>query len=356
MSTFHSLKVSDVRRETPEAVSVAFEIPDSLQSKFQFKQGQYITLKKAFDGEEARRSYSVCVGPNDGELRVAIKEVPGGLFSTYANRELSIGDELEVMEPTGRFYTDLDSSTSRSYVAFAAGSGITPVISNMKAVLEEEPNSRFTLFFGNKSQETIIFKREIEGLKNKYMDRVAVYHVISRENLGIDIFHGRIDEEKVKIYCDGLIDTASTDHYFLCGPEEMINTVRTELESRGVDKAKIHFELFAAPSDPKAKKELKQTEVKELDSALTVILDGEENKLDLSSKGQSILDAALNSGMDVPYACKGAVCMTCKAKVLKGEVRMDMNYALTDDEVEEGYVLTCQSHPTSEEAVVSYDD
>lgn len=356
MNTFHSLKVCDVRRETPEAVSVAFEVPASLKSNFQFTQGQYITIKKDFDGKEARRSYSVCVSPNEGELRVAIKEVPGGLFSTYANQELQAGDVLEVMEPTGRFFTELNPNNQKNYVGFAAGSGITPVISNMKAILETEPNSSFTLFFGNKGQETIIFKREIEGLKNKYMDRVAVYHVISRENLGIEIFHGRIDEEKVKIYCDGLFDTDMVDDYFLCGPEEMINIVKSELEARGVDKKKVHFELFAAPSDPKAKKELKHSDVKEMDSHLTVILDGEENKLDLSSKGQSILDAALNSGMDVPYACKGAVCMTCKAKVLKGEVRMDMNYALTDEEVEEGYVLTCQSHPTSEEAVVSYDD
>ncbi len=358
MAAFHALSVSDIRKETEDTVSVAFDIPEGLEETFKYKQGQYITFKKDINGEELRRSYSVCSSPLDGELRVAIKQVPEGRFSTYANHDLGVGDVLEVMPPDGRFYTEVDPEQEKDYVAFAAGSGITPILSIIKTVLAKEPKSRFMLFYGNKTQDSIIFKKEIEGLKNTYMDRLAVYHVISRENLGTDLFHGRIDEEKINKFIGGLFSPSGVDEFFLCGPEEMIMLVSERLKKEGVAKEKIHFELFTTPTMAAKNQKSAQAEKNtgSVESNLKVVLDGEEVELALDTDGTNILDAALEAGMDVPYACKGAVCMTCRGKVLEGSVKMDLNFALTDQEVEEGYVLTCQSHPTSEKCTVSFDD
>ncbi len=355
---FHNLRVSDITRETEDTISVAFDIPEELSDQYNFLPGQYLTLETNIAGEDVRRSYSLCSCPNDGELRVAIKKVESGKFSSWANNELTVGQELKVMTPEGRFILEVDPTKKRNFVAFAAGSGITPVFSIMKSVLELEPNSSFTLFYGNKTAKTVIFRDKIDGLKSQYMDRLEVHHVLSREDQGTDYLKGRIDDTKCASFAGRFFDPADTDAYFLCGPEAMINTVSESLQNLGVEKSKIHYELFTTPSQSIAHKTKASSSKKpeSVKSNVTVILDGEETHFDIASDGKAILDAALDAGADVPYACKGAVCCTCRAKVMEGSVEMEMNYALEDDEVEEGFILTCQSHPLTEKVVVSYDE
>ncbi|MBR9920282.1 MAG: phenylacetate-CoA oxygenase/reductase subunit PaaK [Bacteroidetes bacterium] len=355
MSRFHSLTVADIRRETPDCVSVALDVPETLADEFLFIQGQYLTFKKEIDGEEVRRSYSICTSPADGELRIAVKKVPGGRFSTYANEKLEVGDTLEVMKPMGRFYTQLDAENQNHYVAFAAGSGITPVMSILKSVLQTEPQSNFTLFFGNRNNESIIFHEQLEALKNLYMDRLRVFHVLSRQMTDSPLFAGRIDAEKAAKYCHRLFDPEEIDAYFLCGPAVMIESVKEALKEEGVEKNKIHFELFAAPDEQKKASAKNWKPEKEVQAVIEIIVDGANFKLDLDSKSENILDAALKTGADLPFACKGGVCCTCKAKVLEGEVAMEVNYALEPEEVEAGFVLTCQSHPLTESVKLTYD-
>jgi ring-1,2-phenylacetyl-CoA epoxidase subunit PaaE len=339
---------------------VAFEVPADLSEAYRFLPGQYLTLETEIDGEKVRRSYSLCSSPFDGELRVAIKKVEGGKFSTWANEKLKVGDFMQVMTPDGNFLAKINPAQKHRYVAFAAGSGITPIFSIMKSVLENEPDSLFMLFYGNKTSQSVIFKEQIEALKNQYMKRLEVHHILSREDQGTDYLKGRIDDEKCSHFASRFFELDKVDDYYLCGPEAMINTVSNTLQSLGADKSKIHFELFTSPAQSiEGKKKVDSSSSKkssDLESAVTVILDGDETHFDLQEKGESILDAALDAGSDVPYACKGAVCCTCRAKVLEGSVEMDMNYALEDDEVEDGYILTCQSHPTSAKVVVSFDD
>lgn len=355
---FHKLTVSDVRRETADCVSVAFDLPDELEGNYKFKPGQYLTLRTDIGGEDVRRSYSICSCPFDGELRVAIKRVEGGVFSTYANHDLKVGDVLDVMTPIGNFTTDFDEKNTKQYVAIAAGSGITPVMSLIKSAMIAEPNSKFTLIYGNRNSASVIFKDEIEDLKDAHMNRLEVHHVLSREDQGSDLLKGRIDAEKVKGFAERFFDVSKTDAYFLCGPEEIIHASEDALASLGVSKDKIHFELFTSSTDAAPKKTESESSSSSNDvlSSVTVILDGDETHMDISTKGKTILDSALDAGADVPFACKGAVCCTCRAKVLEGSAEMEMNYALTDEEVEEGYILTCQSHPTAEKVVVSFDE
>lgn len=355
--SFHNLRVLDITRETAECVSVAFDVPNELSEAYRFIPGQYLTLEAEINGEAVRRSYSLCSSPFDGELRVAIKEVEGGQFSTWANQKLTVGTEMRVMTPDGNFNAPIEESATHSYVGFAAGSGITPIYSILKSVLEHEPNSTFTLFYGNKTAQSVIFKEQIEALKNQYMQRLEVHYVLSREDQGSDYLKGRIDESKCKTFSERFFDVNEVNDYFLCGPEEMIQSVSETLKDLGVEKKNIHFELFTSPAQSIAgKTKVSAKSNSQVDAQVTVILDGEETHFGLSTKGDAILDAALDAGADVPYACKGAVCCTCRAKVLEGEVEMDMNYALEDDEVEDGYVLTCQAHPQSEKVVISFDD
>lgn len=353
---FHSLKVADVRRETADCVSVAFEIPPHLKEEFHFIQGQYLTFKKEINGEEVRRSYSICSSPLDGELRVAIKEVSEGRFSTFANRQLQVGDVLESMTPRGNFYRPLDSSSASDYVAFASGSGITPVMSILKTTLQREPKSRFMLFYGNRSTSSVIFRDQLDDLKNEFMGRLEVHHVLSREDQGTDLLKGRLDAEKCKSFAERFFDPSVVSAYYLCGPGEMIGSISETLEALGAPKDRILYELFSTPGAAKIEGKTNKSEKRDFVANVTVILDSDETHFSIDSDGKSILDAALDAGADVPFACKGAVCCTCRAKVLEGQVEMDMNYALEDDEVEEGYVLTCQSHPRSEKVVISYDD
>lgn len=352
---FHPLTVKDIKRETQDCVSISFDIPKELKKEFEFKQGQSLTLRKNLEGEEIRRSYSICTSPLDNEVRVAVKKVQGGLFSTFANTELKPGDTMDVMPPSGNFYTDLYSSHKKNYVAFAAGSGITPVISIIKTTLITEPKSTFTLVFGNKNHSSIIFKEELEALKDKYIERFSLYHILSRERMEADINYGRITAEK----CDQLtklIDINRIDEFFICGPEEMIFYVKDFLEQKGIDKRKIHFELFTTPlRKASSYKPQNASETNKETSKITVKLDGRSFDFNLDYDSNNILDAALAQGADLPYACKGGVCTTCKAKLIEGKIEMEVNYGLEADEVAAGYILTCQSHPRSEKVMVDFD-
>jgi ring-1,2-phenylacetyl-CoA epoxidase subunit PaaE len=353
---FYPLTVRACTRETVDTVSVSFDVPEELKTLFQFTQGQYLTLRTQIQGEDTRRSYSICTGVHENELRVAIKKVPGGLFSTFANEQLKPGDTLDVMPPQGRFFTELDPAQSRMYVAFAAGSGITPVMSILKTTLHQEPNSRFVLFYGNRSFDRIIFHEQLEELKNLYPSRLSVHHVLSREMLGSDLFYGRINGEKCRAYGKVLFQPDEVDAYFLCGPEEMIFDVKETLEGLDVPASKIHFELFTTPGSKKKVDPMASTRsANSVDASVTVIQDDMQFDFQLPSDGSTILDAAMRAGADLPFSCKGGVCSTCKAKVLEGEVEMEVCYALEPDELEAGYVLTCQSHPKSKRIVVSFD-
>ena len=354
---FHTLKINEVRRETEDAVSVAFDVPSELKEDYQFEAGQYLTLRATINGEDLRRSYSICSSPLDDELRVAIKEVPEGKFSGFANKELKGGDHLEVMTPMGNFKLQPDNVNKKSYALFAAGSGITPIIAIAKTILKAEPNSDITLFYGNKGFHSIIFREELEALKNTHMDNFRIVHVLSRESLGNKIQKGRIDEDKCINLYNAFLKDMPLDEVFICGPEAMILGVKDAMKSLDVPEDKVHFELFTTPgqSTNGAPKKATSNEPN-VASNVHIIVDGDQIDLALDSTGDNILDAAQKAGADLPFACKGGVCCTCKAKVLEGNAVMDVNYALEPDEVEAGYILTCQSHPTSEKLIVSFDD
>jgi ring-1,2-phenylacetyl-CoA epoxidase subunit PaaE len=357
MIHFHSLRIKTIDKETDDCVSVGFDIPMDLKEVFSFKQGQSITIRKIMNGEEQRRNYSICSSPLDGELKVAIKKVDGGLFSTYANEQMQAGEFIDVMPAVGNFYTPLDPSQKKNYVAIAAGSGITPIYSIIKTTLATEPGSSFTLVFGNRSKSSIIFREAIEALKDKYLSRFRVIHILSRERTDSPVNYGRIDREKCEFLFDKLIDLKKVDDLFICGPEQMIFCVRDLLLEKSVPKTNIHFELFTVPGQ---KKSTVKTAVVEEDNEsekanVSVKLDGIVFDFRLGYQGQSILDAALKEGADLPYACKGGVCCTCKAKLVEGEVEMDENWGLEADEVAAGFILTCQSHPRTEKIMVDFD-
>jgi ring-1,2-phenylacetyl-CoA epoxidase subunit PaaE len=374
---FRTLKVQDVRRETADCVSVAFSVPAGLQEEFRYYQGQNITLRAMMGGGEVRRSYSICSSPLEGELRIAVKKVEGGLFSTWANEQLAPGDELDVLPPSGRFYTELRPGSQKHYLAFAAGSGITPVISLIKTTLAMEPGSRFTLVYGNRNRLSIIFREELEALKNRYMDRLALHHILSREQLDVPVYQGRIDVDKCEELCGRLIDLRWVDEVFLCGPEQMIFSLKDWLEGRGLERRKIHFELFhtlesgavaarkqgvmaegsslAQQDGSTLAQQDGSTAGRDEVSRVTVRVDGISHVINLPFGGPSVLEAALMEGIDLPFACKGGVCCSCRAKLLEGKVEMDANYALEADELAAGFILTCQSHPRSEQVVIDFD-
>lgn len=364
MARYEELTIKEVVRETPDAVSLVFDIPEHLREPFAFLPGQYVTLRTEIEGQDVRRSYSICAAPHEGILKVGVKEVPNGLFSTLANRRLEAGDTLQVMHPIGKFVLHTDESNSKTYVAFAAGSGITPILSMMKSVLRDEPNSRFILFYGNRQTGSIIYRNEIDGLKNLYPTRLSVYHVMSGEDLGSELMSGRIDKPRIERFAKLLFDPLHVDDYYLCGPEPMIQAVREVMEQHGVPQERIHFELFTSAAKLEGDREKVSnqkatvptqtgTTVK---SRVKVVMDGDEFEFALTSDGKTILDAAMDSGIDVPFSCKGAVCCTCIARVKSGVITMDKNYSLTDKEVEQGLILTCQAHPQTEEVTVDFDD
>lgn len=349
--------VKQVEKETEDCVSITFDVPEALQQAFQFQPGQSLTIRKQLNGAEARRNYSICSAPADNRLRIAVKKVEGGAFSTWANESLQPGEWLDVLPPVGKFHTSLNAAQKKDYVAFAAGSGITPVLSIIRATLLTEPRSRFTLVYGNRNKNAIIFREELEALKDQFIDRFRIYHILSREQSDIPLQQGRIDTDKLTLLFDKLIHLPSVDEFFLCGPEEMIFCIKGYLSGRNVPDEKIHFELFTVPGQKRSTLDTQsQVRVEVGPTAnVRVKLDGISFDFDLPFEGESILDAALKQGADLPYACKGGVCTTCKARLTTGEVSMDVNWGLEPDEVSNGYILTCQAHPRTPEVTVDFD-
>jgi ring-1,2-phenylacetyl-CoA epoxidase subunit PaaE len=350
---FHTLRIAEVRRETPEAVSLRFAVPKELAPEYAFVQGQHITLRTHLDGQELRRSYSICAGVDDAELRVAIKKVPGGVFSTYANASLKAGDAVDVLTPEGRFHTALNPANAKHYVAFAAGSGITPVLSLIKTTLKREPRSRFTLLYGNRRLATTMFQEELEDLKDRYLGRLILYNLFSREHQDVELFNGRLDAAKVKAFADTLLPVDTMEEAFVCGPGAMLDEVEAALRELGMPPGHIHLERFGVPGTGPAH------HVEPGDAAqarVTVILDGGRREVEFHRDDPSLLDAALREGLDLPYSCKGGMCCTCRAKVLEGKVRMDKNYSLEQRDLDAGFVLTCQAHPLTDRVVLSYDE
>ncbi len=354
MSRFYPLEVSAIRCDTRNAVVVTLVPRKQDRARFDFTQGQYLTFRRSFDGVELRRCYSICAGRDDGHLRVAIKRVDGGCFSTWANRDLEAGAVLEAMPPAGSFHTPLDPDTASYYLAIAAGSGITPVLGIIRTVLVREPKSRFTLVYGNRSISSIMFREELEDLKNTYMGRFNVIHVLAREVQEIELFSGRIDAEKCAALFGGWIDIATVTTAFVCGPQPMMMAVRHALRAHGLKDSQIRFELFTSAGSGRAPlRPGPETSGATAVSRVNVTLDGVTREIEIGN--ETVLDAALGASLDAPHACKAGVCSSCRAMVLAGEVEMRVNHALEDHEVREGYVLTCQGLVLSGTAAVSYD-
>ncbi|PZP54380.1 MAG: phenylacetate-CoA oxygenase/reductase subunit PaaK [Agrobacterium fabrum] len=357
MARFHSLNVTEVRRETRDAVVVTLVPAEEDRAAFDFTQGQYLTFRRKFDGEELRRSYSICAGRDEGVLRVGIKRVDGGCFSSWANEGLKAGDTLEAMPPMGAFFTDIEPDLSKHYLGFAGGSGITPVLSIIKTTLKREPRSSFTLVYANRQISSIMFREELEDLKNSYLGRFSVLHVLESEAQDIDLFTGRVNAEKCAALFKSWIDLTSVTTAFICGPEPMMLAIAGALREHGLRDDQIKFELFASSQPGRARARAQNAHGTDANASCqaTVTLDGATRIFNMPKQGQSLLDAALENNIDAPYACKAGVCSTCRAKVVEGETEMEVNHALEDYEVRQGYVLTCQCYPLSDKVVVSYD-
>ncbi len=355
---FRSLAISDIRQETGDCISVSFRIPDEWKEEFKYTAGQNITLRSIIKGEEIRRSYSICSSPHESELRIAIKKLDEGLFSSHAHTHFKPAQWLDVMAPTGNFTLTLKDSNRKHYVAFTAGSGITPVISILKTILKEEPNSRFTLIYGNKTRSSVIFREELLALKNDHPEQFQLIPIFSREKTDAPVFEGRIDVEKCQLIFKQILPLAADQEYLLCGPAAMIFSVRSWLTEQKVDLKKIHFELFSDPGDQDAERKKASSEQKksaEANSVVTIRLDGMSADFQIPFDGPSILDAAILAGADLPYACRAGVCASCRAKLVKGKVTMDQNYSLAEEEIEQGFILACQSHPASENLTIDFD-
>lgn len=354
MARFHPLAVTEVRKTIRDAVVVTLEPENG--GDFDFIQGQYLTFRRDFEGTEVRRSYSICAGKDEGLLQVGIKKVEGGAFSTWANEELMPGMVLEAMEPMGSFHTPLAPDQPKSYLGFAGGSGITPVLSILKTVLAREPRSHFTLVYANRGVNTIMFREELEDLKNIYLERLTVIHILESDAQDIDLFTGRVDAEKCEALFTHWVDIDSVDTAFICGPEPMMLGIAAALKEHGLSEEQIKFELFASaqPGRLARKSRTDETARKAKSTQATIAMDGAARSFSMG-KDQTILDAALENALDAPYACKAGVCSTCKCKVLEGEVEMVANHALEDYEVAQGYILSCQSFPISDRVIVDYD-
>lgn len=355
MSRFHALEVAKVDRETRDAVAITFAVPPELAQEYRFAPGQHLTVRTTIDGHEVRRSYSICAGTHEGRLRIAVKRNPGGVFSIWANEALRPGQMLDVLPPLGHFHVALDAANRKHYVAFAAGSGITPLLSITATTLASEPHSRFTLIYGNHASATVMFREELAALKDIYLERFNLVHVLSREAQDIELFHGRIDREKASMLLRHWVRAGDIDTAFVCGPEGMMQAVTEALTASGVPASRIRIERFAtsvprhehrpapAPVDGRA------------DCEVTVVIDGATRTFTLDKARESLLDAGLKAGIELPYSCKSGVCSTCRAKIVTGEVDMDVNFALEDYEVARGFVLTCQSYAATDKVTVDYD-
>jgi ring-1,2-phenylacetyl-CoA epoxidase subunit PaaE len=356
---FHPLKVAGVEPETDKALRVSFRVPDELRSAYRYRQGQYLTLQAVINGQAVRRSYSICASVRDDTLQVAVKRVEGGAFSNFVNDSVQAGSVMEVAPPQGSFNTNLDADAAKKYLFIASGSGITPVISNIKTILEEEPASQVALLFGNQRTSTIMFRETLSFIKNRYMTRFQWVNILSRENQGADILNGRLNNRKGAELNRHLISLGSYDEYFICGPESMISEVSRGLRAFGIDDSRIHYELFSSSAE-KAQAVMERHHARALEYGgkichVTVIMDGRASEFELTSDGENVLDAGLNHGIDLPFSCKDGVCSTCKAKLLEGEVDMDASHGLEASERAAGFILTCQAHPLSDRVVVDYD-
>ena len=355
---FRPLTILDIRNETDDCVSVSFQVPDEWKEEFRFKAGQNITLRTNIRGEETRRSYSICSSPLENELRIAIKKVEEGLFSSHAHAHFKTAQVLDVLAPTGNFVLPVHASNKKHYVAFAAGSGITPVISLLKTILKEEPLSRFTLIYANRNRHSVIFREELLGLKNEYPDQFQLMMIFSREKMDAPVFEGRIDSSKCEMIFRQILPLAGDQEYLLCGPAPMIFSVRSWLIENKTDEKRIHFELFSDPGEvgkAKAKTNSVIAESSEIKSLVTIRLDGISTEYQIPVQGPTILEAAIQAGADLPYACRAGVCASCRAKLVSGKITMDQNYSLAEEEIEQGFVLACQSHPASENLTIDFD-
>lgn len=355
---FHSLKVADIRRETPDAVSIAFAVPDDLAEDYRFRPGQYLTLRQDCGGQDIRRSYSICAGLDDGELRVAVKKVAGGVFSTLCNEGIKPGDTMEVMTPQGRFGVMPDPDAAHNYLAIAAGSGITPILSLLRSILTREPRSRFALVYGNRTSKDILFKEALEDLKDQFLGRLVVHHVLSREQQDIALFNGRIDADKITTLLKPFAAPGEIDHTFLCGPGAMIEEAKATLLNLGMPMSTIHVEHFSTDGLPVAPRAAEQAEAasgQETVARATITLHGSAYDVPMR-EGETVIDAGERAGLEMPYSCRGGMCCTCRAKLVSGEVDMELNYSLEPWEVDAGYVLTCQARPLTKEIVIDYDE
>ena len=355
MSKFHPLRIAHIARETRDAVALTFDVPPALAQTFRFVQGQHLTLRADIANDDLRRSYSICSAVQDGTLRIAVKKAPGGTFSTWVNERLEAGQTIEVMPPMGHFNVPLDAANRKHYLGFAAGSGITPLLSIIKTTLMTEPHSRFTLFYGNRSSAAVIFKEELSDLKDIFLARLNLVYVMSREPQDIALLNGRIDRQKTDALLSHWLDLAEVDTAFICGPDGMMQAVSTSLQERGFPKSKIKIELFAASIPKHEHKTHAEPPPGSTECAVTAIIDGAAREFTLEKTKENIIDAALRQGIELPYSCKGGVCSTCRAKLVEGEVDMDVNFALEDYEVARGFVLCCQSYPVTDKVVVDFD-
>ncbi len=356
-ATIHPLAVKTVEPLTDDAVVIEFEIPPELESEFSFTHGQHVSLRCEAAGDDTRRSYSICSAAGSGRLRVAVKRLPGGVFSAFALEQLRAGDIVEVVTPIGHFNTPLDPGNAISYAMIAAGSGIAPILSNLSTILAVEPRSSVTLIYGNRTVKDIMFLEELEDLKNRFPERFALYHVLSREEQEVELFHGHIDAERVNRFLDQLVRPDTVDQWFLCGPREMIESAKEVLLERGVDAEHVHAELFHAKDAqrPRTDEQLTSATPSAGAAEVTIILDGRSSTFSVDPDGERILDAALRVRSDAPYACKGGVCGTCRARLVSGSVEMDQHFALEQREIDAGFVLACQSHPTTPAVVLDFD-
>lgn len=356
MTDFIPLKVAQIRAETPDSISILFDCPPDQAERFAFKPGQHLTVRREIGGEEVRRNYSLCTAPHEKALRVAIKRVNGGLFSNWVADNLAAGDVIEVMPPLGSFTVDLDPANAKHYVGIAGGSGITPVLSLLKSVLATEPQSDFTLLYGNRDSNSVMFLEELAALKDRYLDRLRVFHFLSDEDEDLELFNGMLNREKTQEALESLIDVSAVSDFFICGPGPMMDAAEGALADLGVAKTSVHVERFTA-GRPSAADEahLREVSQKAAGATIKLRLDGRTRNITFDADAGNILDSARKAGLPAPYACKAGVCATCRAKVVAGKVEMNARYGLTDEEVAAGYILTCQSIPVGEGLELDYD-
>ncbi|HEU4514020.1 MAG TPA: 1,2-phenylacetyl-CoA epoxidase subunit PaaE [Nocardioidaceae bacterium] len=354
-AVFHPLTVAAIEPLTEDSVAITFDVPEELRDDYAYTHGQHITVRTQLADDDVRRNYSICSPVSAGVLRIAVKRLPGGAFSEHALEQLQVGDVIDVMTPSGRFFTELDPAHEKSYVCIAAGSGITPVLSIVATTLEVEPRSRVTLLYANRTHASVMFLEEVEDLKDRYPERFQLIHILSREPQEVELFSGRLDVPRMQRLLDSVIPPADVDEWFLCGPYEMVSTLRKQLIAEGVSKRAVHAEVFHVEPGPPVRRTPVESATAATGSEVTISLDGRRSTFPLATDGPSVLEAALTVRADAPFACKGGVCGTCRAKVVEGTVEMDTNWALEPDELERGYVLTCQSHPTSDKVVLDYD-